>query len=386
MITHFIKLIWKKRKKNFLLMVEIFVSFMVLFAIFSLMIYNYGNYMQDRGLNSRDAWVINFRWPDSDKNISREKLQILRELILSKKEVECASFSANNYPYSFSTWSTEENNVRLNFVGGDPGYFKVLQVPFTEGKGFTSDDRMLKKKPVVINRKAAGIFFPGQPATGKVFGTDSNLVVTGVVEKFRASSSFAEDEPTIFHLYDIADSSAKYLDNLLIRVRPGTGRAFESGLMKEIAQLTPGWDVELQWLDELRKTKDTMSMGMIWILIIVAAFLILNVILGLFGLLWYNINHRKAEIGLRRALGATKREITRHFIRETMVMTTFATVIGLIFAIQFPIMQVFEIKPVIYILAIIVSLIFLYGLILLSSLVPSRRAAEVEPATALYEE
>lgn len=386
MITHFIKLIWKKRKKNFLLVTEIFVSFMVLFTVFSLLIFNYGNYFQESGFDSRDAWIINFRWPDNDQNTSQEKLRAIRQLILSKKEVECASFCQDNYPYSFSTWSTVENKVPLKYVGCDPDYFQVLRVAFSEGRGFTPDDRVLKNKPVVINQKAADILFPGQSATGRIFGTDSNLVVTGVVKKFRISSSFAEDEPTLIDLCDIADSSVKYLDNLMIRVRPGTGRIFESALMKEISRMTPGWDVELQWLEDMRKTKDIMSMGVIWILIIVAVFLILNVILGLFGLLWYNINLRKAEIGLRRALGASKKEITRHFIYETVALTTCAVALGLLFALQFPIMGVFSIRASVYLGAILCSLIFLYGLIFLSALAPSRQASEIEPAVALYEE
>jgi len=219
-----------------------------------------------------------------------------------------------------------------------------------------------------------------------VFGDDSNLVVTGIVEKYRYSSSFAEDVPVMFRLLDSRDTTNLYLHNILVRVKPGTSRSYEAQLVDELNLIVPGWNVEVHWLSDLKKTKNNMSIGFIWILIVVAIFLILNVILGLFGLLWYNINLRKAEIGLRRALGASKKRITRHFIKETLVLTTFAVILGLLFAIQFPIMGVFEINPAIYVGAIGSSLIFLYGLIFLCALAPSRQASKVEPATALHDE
>jgi putative ABC transport system permease protein len=386
MTSHFFKLIWKKRRKNSLLIIEIFISFMVLFAIFSSLIYNYSNYFQGLGYDYKDAWIINFDWPNTESEIAYEKLKTVRQHVLSHREVISGSFCKGTYPFSFTSMTWKENDVELEYVGCDTSYFSVLKISFVEGRSFCADDRMLKKKPVVLSRKAAEQFFGNQLAAGRIFGDDSDLVVTGVVDKYRYRSSYMANEPTIFTFSDVSDSSVSHLNNFLIRVRSGTGRAFEAGLMREIQQIVPGWDIEIQWLDDLRKTKDNMAMGFIWILIIVAVFLILNVILGLFGLLWYNINLRKPEIGLRRALGSSKKGITGHFIKETLVLTTFAVILGIPFAIQFPAMGVFNIRPGIYLAAIACSLIFLYGLIFLSSLVPSRQASEVEPATALYEE
>jgi len=386
MIRHLIKLVWKKRRKNSLLIVELLISFLFLFAIFSMLIYNYSNYFQGFGYRYEDAWVLDFSWPSADDATAREKLTAARRHLLTKPEIESVSFCKVTYPFSFSTMTTEEQGVSLQYIGCDTGYFSVLQMPFAEGKGFSLDDRMLRLEPVVLNKKAADMFFPGERATGQLFGTDSDMVVTGVVEQYRYSSSFAEDEPTVFKLFDISDSTGEIMSNAIIRVRPGTGRPVEASLVKELNRLLPGWTVKVNWLADLRETKDNMAIGFIWILVIVAAFLIINVIFGLFGLVWYNINLRKAEIGLRRALGASNREITRQFVRETMVVTTMAVLIGLLFALQFPMMEVFTIKPGVYLIAILLSLLFLYGLVLLSAIIPSRNAAAIEPAVSLYEE
>jgi len=387
MIRQLIKLVWKKRAKNSLLIVELFISFMVLFAVFSLLIYNYGNFFQDKGFNPEDVWLVSFSWPASEDSVAREKLIRIQQHLQNKPEIEGTAFSAETYPYSFTTISTDENNIRLIWVSGDTAFFRLLQIPVTDGKEYTLDERRLKLKPVMLNRKAAEVFFEGRLATGQLFGEDSDQVVTGIVEKYRYSSSFDEDVPTMFTLMDVSDTSLDHLpSSLLVRVRPGTGRPIEAGLVREIQRILPGWSVKVDWLTELQKTRDNMTMGFVWILIVIAVFLILNVVFGLFGLVWYNINLRKPEIGLRRALGATNREVTRQFVRETMVITTFAVLIGLLFALQFPLMDVFTVAPWIYLAATGCSVVFLYGLILLSSFIPSRKASEVEPAIALYEE
>jgi len=386
MNRHFFKLIWKKRGKNSLLILEILISFLVLFAIFSMIIYNYGNYFQGLGYDHTDTWLITLNWRNSDADITKEKLKHIEQHLLSQKQVEQISFCKATYPFSFSTITTEESNVTFDYVGCDERYFEVLRMPITEGQAFTLNDRMSHLRPVMLSRKAALALFHGENPVGRIFGDDSNLVIKGIVEKYRYSSSFSEDLPVMFRLFDIRDSTVQGLNNIVVRMKPGTTRAFEAKLMDDLNQIVPGWDVEIQWFSDLKKTKNSMSIGFIWILVIVAGFLILNVILGLFGLLWYNINLRKAEIGLRRALGASKKLITQHFIKETLVLTTFAVIVGLLFAIQFPIMGVFSINPVIYLGAIGCSLLFLYGLIFLCALAPSRQASEVEPAVALYEE
>ena len=109
-------------------------------------------------------------------------------------------------------------------------------------------------------------------------------------------------------------------------------------------------------------------------------------ILGLFGVLWYNINNRKSEIGLRCALGATRDYIHKQFIGEMMVIATLGIIPGLIITIQFPILNVFNLESLVYYLAIAISILTIYILIIICALLPSAQAAKIKPATALHEE
>lgn len=120
--------------------------------------------------------------------------------------------------------------------------------------------------------------------------------------------------------------------------------------------------------------------------LIVAGFLIINVSLGLFGVLWYNINKRRGEIGLRRAVGATGNAVSKQLVSEALVLATFSLIIGLFFAIQFPILNVFNLQSGVYVQAIVLAVLFIYILVLLCAFYPGRQAAAIYPAVALHEE
>jgi putative ABC transport system permease protein len=122
------------------------------------------------------------------------------------------------------------------------------------------------------------------------------------------------------------------------------------------------------------------------IFIIVAGFLIINVALGLFGVLWYNINKRKGEIGLRRAIGATGNAISRQLVGEAFVLSTLSLILGCFFAVQFPLLNVFDLPANIYVTAIILSVLFIYVLVVLCALYPGKQAAGIYPAVALHED
>ena len=59
MLWHLFKLIWNKKKHNFLMITEIFVSFIVIFALFTMMVFYYQNYKQPMGFDYDNVWAVN---------------------------------------------------------------------------------------------------------------------------------------------------------------------------------------------------------------------------------------------------------------------------------------------------------------------------------------
>ncbi|MBK8556905.1 MAG: FtsX-like permease family protein [Lewinellaceae bacterium] len=111
-----------------------------------------------------------------------------------------------------------------------------------------------------------------------------------------------------------------------------------------------------------------------------------NVGLGLFGVLFQTISRRKGEIGLRRALGATKQAIQLHFMSETIMIASFGVVLGLFFAIQIPLLQVFDLESDIYGWAMLLGNLINLVVHIALCRYPSRLAAGIYPATVLHEE
>jgi putative ABC transport system permease protein len=144
--------------------------------------------------------------------------------------------------------------------------------------------------------------------------------------------------------------------------------------------------VEIQHVDEMRDKRNRRTITPMVIFIIIASFLIINVALGLFGVLWYNINKRKGEIGLRRAIGASGRSVSYQLVMEAIILATISLLVGCFFAVQFPLLSVFDIPVSVYIIAMLLSVAFIYLLVLFCSLYPGKQAASIHPAVALHEE
>src|SRR6202000_267926 len=136
-----------------------------------------------------------------------------------------------------------------------------------------------------------------------------------------------------------------------------------SFLYKTLANYMKNSDVEIEHLTEKRRSSNYFTLVPIIVTLIVACFLVINVALGLFGVLWYNINKRRGEIGLRRAVGATGNAVSSQLIKESLILATLSLILGTFFAVQFPLLNVFDLAAGIYITALIMAIVFIYLLV-----------------------
>src|ERR1700719_1154218 len=105
MFKHLFKLTWNKKKQNFLLIIEILVSFLVLFAVFSLLVYYYQNYKKPMGIDYENVWVANYSNAYKTDNTDSLTLfyETLRNTVKSMPYVKEISFASDNVPFSNST-------------------------------------------------------------------------------------------------------------------------------------------------------------------------------------------------------------------------------------------------------------------------------------------
>lgn len=389
MIKHLFKLIWNKKGKNFLLMTEIFISFMVLFAVFSFIVYYYNNYTYPMGFKYDNVWTLSFtqdqHFPDS-LGVHQESY---RQLLKSMPEVEAFSFCSNNTPFSMSNSNTEvtynKTSSMTNFYEAEDDYSKTLGIPLLEGRWFNASDAGGKYKPVVINTLVKEKLFGNKRAIGEIVTSDKDQYkVVGVVGIFKDKGNFQSPEGDMFRRIDSLQGS--FVSSMLVKVKSGVGTDFEGKLWKQLNAVNPQLSVEIEHLTDKRIDKNKLTWVPMLIMLIVGGFLVFNVSLGIFGVLWYNINRRRDEVGLRRAVGATGGDISWQFIGEALVIATFGLLLGCFLALQFPLMHVFDIAAGVYLIAIVLSILAIYLLVVACSLYPARQAAEILPAVALHDE
>jgi putative ABC transport system permease protein len=393
MFRHLFKLLWNKRKHNFLFLTEILISFLVTFAVFSYLTYYYQNYKRPIGLDYQRVWAIGYDNGTFTKD--RDSLDMFyKNLISSLKampQVEEVSLTSGNYPYSDSFISTglthkgKSFNMVSNFaVGAD--YNKVWNISLTEGRWFLPEDAVSKNKTILINETLKNQMFGKGPAAGKLIGDfddAAKMKVIGVVQDIKANGDFSPVSSAMFTRLDTGEY--RYTRTILLKVSASADATFEGTLYKFMANSTKG-AVEIRHVDEMRDARNERTYIPMIIFSIVACFLIINVALALFGVLWYNINKRKSEIGLRRAIGASGNSVSAQLVYEALILATMSLTLGCFFAIQFPLLNVFDIPSSVYIISILLSIAFIYILVLACSLYPGRQAAGIHPAIALHEE
>lgn len=388
MLRHLFKLIWNKKGTHSLLIIEILASFLVLFGVLSLIVFNVRNFLQPIGFEYEQVWNVDLASNQDTVDVNR-KLTTVMQRIRSYKEVETATRMSSNTPFSANQIG---NSVTYNKVtaGGDFYYTdqdfnKVLDLPLLKGRWYRDGDRVAKFIPIVINKKMEDKLFLDETSLNKVIKIDdkSSYKVVGVVDNFKAKGEFMSDSPALFEMLAKDDG---WNSNVLIKTKRGTDANFEAKLVKDIAVMLPGWGIEVSYLKESRLNRHNLTLVPVIIFLIISGFLLTNVALGLFGVLNLNISRRKNEIGLRRAMGATEGKVTIQFLGEIWVIATFSLIIGLLFAVQFPLMNVFDLDSEIYITSIFASIAVIYIIVTLCAWLPSKQASRIHPALALHEE
>jgi putative ABC transport system permease protein len=396
MIRHLIKIVWNRKRANFLIAVEIFLSFLVLFAMMVQAVYYTDNYRQPLGFHYDNVWNVGIDMKQtSDDYHSPEQVETVRQLYLAVQEFDEVEAAAGAHTQLFSFGGSfggirlgeRKIQYRRNEVTDD--FDKVTGLTLARGRWFNKEDDGANWIPRVINQRFAREVFGDEDPVGKriPFGEGPELRVIGVVTDFRHGGEFADSENVVFQRKNLNNPQERPPRNLLVKLRPGTTRAFEEKLVTRLQAVAKGWSFEVKPLVELRDEAFQQRLIPIIVVGVIAAFLMIMVALGLTGVLWLNVTQRTKEIGLRRAKGATAGRIHQQILGELFVITSFGLLIGVAVVVQFPLLDVIGwISAKVYAWSIIISVAAIYLLTTICGLYPSRLATKVQPAEALHYE
>jgi putative ABC transport system permease protein len=400
MFRHLLKPLWKRKSRNLMLSLEILLAFVVVFAIAAAAGRYYELYRLPTGFAYTDVWSVQMLLPE-DNGIKQDPTiyDKLKRALQALPEVEQVAF-ANYSPYEHSTWTTgfylpesaAETYTNLMQVSDD--FFDTVSMSLLEGRWFSSADEGAAEEPVVVNRAFAQAMFPGQSALGKIISDDEPgskdrglLKITGVFEAFRNQGEFMS--PTNFVIRRFSPVSSGFgVGTIMLKVKPGTSRAFERTLNEQLKLVRNDWSYRISPLSDLRSAILRESMAPLIVLAVVAAFLLLMVAFGLFGVLWQSTTQRIPEIGMRRAAGATRGDIYGQIVVEQLLLTSLAMLVGLILLVQLPITGVFgeNLSWPLFLIAALESMAIMSMVSVLCALYPAWRASRLSPTEALHYE
>lgn len=398
MLKHLFKLVWNRKRSNLLIMLEIFFSFIVMFAVFTLSAYYANNYRQPLGFSYENIWNISIDMRvATDDTWSPEMIKTTEQLYLVLREfpeIEAAA-GAQSSPYGLGNrtnvndYKGKSIEVEVNEVTDD--FPKVLDVQLVAGRWFDKSDDALNWKPVIINQRLAREVFGNEDPMGKKFepwtSDGEDFRVIGMVTDFRKDGEFAALGNYLFERKRLDDPNNRPPRSLLIKLRPGTTAEFEEKLAAKLQTVAREWSFEILPLTRMREIAFKFRLVPLVILGLIAGFLMIMVGLGLVGVLWQNVTQRTKEIGLRRAKGATAGGIHKQILGELLVLTSFGLLLGVVLVIQFPLLDLIGfISTKVYLVGLMGALAIVYGLTAVAGLYPSWLATKVQPAQALHYE
>ena len=389
-LKHLFKLMWNRRKMNLLMIIEIFISFIIIFVLAQSLVKFAVYYSEPLGFEYKNIWNLEVNSNNMENTEARKEIELIKQEIKSYAEVIEIS-EAYAIPYTSvdmrTTVELDDKEILTNMMLGDDNYAEVLGIELVAGRWFDEQDNASNYKPIVINRKLKEYFFGDEEAVGKFLGQrDDQRLIIGVVDQIKKRGELNDFGKLLFKRINPENPDSWIGESILIKMKPGTNMDFEEKLMRRLSIISNNFTLEMRSLEAMRERSFDKYSSIVYIFAFISLFLVINVSLGLFGVLWYNINYRKSEIGIRRSFGSTARNIYSQIVGETMVISTFSLILGSFIVFQLYVFLRNWLRPDIFYASYIISVIVIYLITAICAFYPSKLAADIEPAEALHDE
>ena len=267
-----------------------------------------------------------------------------------------------------------------------PGYFHLLGIPLLSGRLFNELDSGETPQVAMINEAFARTYWPGENPLGRRFKSTRAespwITVVGIIANARTGSLAEADVPQVY--LDLYQAVAHRLA-IFLRGHLDTA-AISAEVREQVQSVDPTLPVfDAQTLNETVSAslaERRFSMEMVGLFALTA---LLLAGLGIYGVISYMVSERTHEIGIRLALGATRRDILRTVLRQGLQLAIAGAAVGLVCALIVTRLMaglLYGVKPTDPLTFAAVTLL-LMGVALFASYVPARRATKVDPMCAL---
>ena len=426
MIHHIFKIIWNERKTNSWIILEYVLVFCILWFCCDYLYFIGKSYYEPLGFDIDNTYSIEMTRgnPKNSPGIDIENLSdddrysyilTFMERIKQYPGVENVCISASSMPYlgnkmtvgSFINNDSISQMIQLRNVSSE--FFDVFRIKLTKGNVFEWTNPA-SEKHVLISPDRNGFFGDKKTSTYPVsevqkikrrIDEESPYTVIGITDKLK-STFFNPYEYTIF--VPIDKWRVDQYSDIVIRIHPNAAKGFEERFSKEMKEQLNIGPYAFSNITSLKDQRKSMmkSVGItdnLNSVFSITLFLIINIFLGIIGTFWYRTESRKSDIGLRIALGSSKRKIKTFLYTETIFLLTISAFIGvnicvnigqtdLLTALGIPKANHEQIGAGIeqYFINFGLTFLFLAAISLLAVWYPARQSSNMHPAEALHEE
>jgi predicted permease len=272
-----------------------------------------------------------------------------------------------------------------------PGFFVTMETPLIAGRDFNEHDTLHAPLVAVINESMASKFF-GSPlsAVGKTFRNGWNEIsgpiqIIGVVKDTKYTSLRAEGEAIAY--YPLSQLPPMRWANFVLRAN-GPAASLIPSVKAAVDEVNH--DITLQFRTLALQVDE--SLGRERLLATLSGFfgaLALGLaVIGLYGVMSYNVARRRNEIGIRMALGAEQARVLRMVLGEVAILLVAGLALGLavaVFSTRLLAGFLYRLEPNDP-TTLVTACVVLAVSAVVAGLLPARRAANLDPMTALREE
>ena len=419
MIKHLLTLIWNQRNGNVWIFLELLLVTAMLWVMADSLLVDTYTYRQPIGVDTQHTYLLSYGLTDDATELGIEQntqatqdlLQLLRNL-RQCPEVEAVSLSNIAVPYTYSRgWSglmpvedtaSASYAYRVRYV--DLEYFRVFKVKDKEGRPLY--DQVLKNPgEIVLSETLDEIFFPegsGRTQREVKWGPKSteSMKVSAVSAPLK-EMDFDTYQPTYYYVWrteqDFVDEEKGgdiRFHNCLFRMKKDySQQEMEAFLQQESERLQVGnvyvssvKPISEYRADMLKPRLDNQKKK-----IAMVGFMLVNIFFGIVGTFWLRTQSRRAEIGLRAALGASKRQLRRELFLEGLFLLALTLPFLLIFWVNMLYLDMPDTYRLAYtwwrfLITLSVSYLLMGGMIYLGIRIPANKITRMNPAETLHYE
>lgn len=304
---------------------------------------------------------------------------------------------------SQATISFESEKKQVTIFGVTSEYFDISKGEVVSGSVYTKQDEERLAQVVVLGSEISETLFGNTNAVGEFIKLDGKSYrVSAVMEPLGATTGFDMDN-IIYVPLQTVQKRIMGIDHVLWFVADLKDTVTNSELVaEEIREILRDRhnitdpeksDFAVTTFDESIEIVGTILFGITWLLVALSAISLLVGGVGIMNVMYVSVVERTFEIGLRKSVGASAKDIQKQFLTEAIVITSIGGVLGILFGIilsalisfgaaQGGINWPFYVSP----LSVILSVSFSASIGLIFGYYPAKQAASLDPIVALRQE